>query len=71
MLIEDDSMSFLFFQCAVSLWLVRMVRCLVDFGQDVACTPRVYTLWQKLRWDSSDRLAFYLQHTEAPTQLAA
>ncbi|CAK9051953.1 Uncharacterized protein SCF082_LOCUS28465 [Durusdinium trenchii] len=39
--------------------------------EDVACTPRVYTLWQKLRWDSSDRLAFYLQHTEAPTQLAA
>lgn len=33
--------------------------------QDVACTPRVYTLWQKLRFDSSDRLAFYLRHNEA------
>ena len=32
--------------------------------KDVACTPRVYSLWQKLRLDSSDRLAFYLQHHE-------
>ena len=32
--------------------------------QDVACTPRVYQLWHLCRSDSSDRLAFYLRHTE-------
>ena len=33
--------------------------------KEVACTPRVYKLWQQLRLDASDRLAFYLQHSEA------
>ncbi|CAE6933725.1 ANKRD50 [Symbiodinium sp. CCMP2592] len=33
--------------------------------EDVACTPRVYQLWHLCRSDSSDRLAFYLRHTEA------
>ncbi|CAJ1373398.1 unnamed protein product [Effrenium voratum] len=33
--------------------------------EDVACTPRVYKLWKKLRRDPTDRLAFYLRHEEA------